>query len=114
MCRKLLIALAAMLVGACALNSDWMLFDRGYSLNPAPYGEQFEIRVHLNELKQLGGDIGSAEFRRYVSERLKEHRICAGSWEQQLCAEEALCVRRTAYSVTVRGRCVPSDDALVP
>jgi hypothetical protein len=89
------------------IDSDWMLFDSGYSVNVAPYGDEFAFRVHVNQLKQLGGDIKSAKFRLFVSERLKMHDVCPGGWEEQLCPDEASCVQRTAHSVTVFGRCIP-------
>ena len=65
------------------------------------------IRVHVNELNQLGCDIKSAEFHLYVAERLRRHGRCLGGWEEQLCAEPELCVHRTRTSVTVFGRCIP-------
>ena len=101
---------AALLAAGCGsfgLDSDYMLARSGYSLDVAPYGDEFAIRVHVNELNQLGGDIKSAEFHLYVAERLRRHGRCLGGWEEQLCADPAHCVHRTDTSVTVFGRCVP-------
>jgi hypothetical protein len=109
--RRNVLGLAAVLLlagcGAIGLDSDFMLARSGYSLDVAPYGDEFAIRVHVNELNQLGGDIKSAEFHLYVAERLRRHGRCLGGWEEQLCAEPELCVHRTRTSVTVFGRCVP-------
>ena len=98
---------AALLAAGCALDSDWMLADSGYSIALAPYADEFAMRVHLNELRQLGGDTKSARFRLFVSERLRIHGLCPGGWEEVLCAQES-CVERTDSSVTVFGRCVPT------
>jgi hypothetical protein len=98
---------AALFAAACALDSDWMLAESGYSIALAPYADEFAMRVHVNELRQLGGDIKSARFRLYVSERLRNHGLCQGGWEEVLCAQES-CVERTDSSVTVFGRCAPT------
>ena len=107
MSRHILGAVALALAAGCSLGSDWMLAESGYSLDLAPYGDEFAIRVHVNQLRQLGGDIDSPLFHHYVAERLKRHGLCPGGWERQLCAEIELCVHRTNFSVTVYGRCVP-------
>ena len=104
---KRLSVCTALLAAACALDSDWMLADSGYSIAVAPYAEEFAMRVHLNELRQLGGDTSSARFRLYVSERLRIHGLCPGGWEEVLCAQES-CVERSDTYVTVLGRCVPT------
>ena len=96
-----------LLAAGCALDSDWMLAASGYSIALAPNAEEFALRVHVNELRQLGGDTRSARFRLYVSERLKNHGVCPGGWQEVLCAQEP-CVERADYSVTVLGRCVPT------
>jgi hypothetical protein len=106
MSRQVLGAAALVLAAGCG-GSDWMLAESGYSLDVAAYGEAFAIRVHVNELRQLGGDIDSPLFHHYVGERLKRNRLCPAGWERQLCAEIEQCVHRTDYSVTVYGRCVP-------
>jgi hypothetical protein len=108
--RNVLGFAAALLLGGCGLlglDRDFMLVRSGYSLDVAPYGDEFAIRVHVNELDQLGGDIKSAQFHLYVAERLRRHGRCLGGWEEQLCAEPEHCVHRTRNSVTVSGRCVP-------
>jgi hypothetical protein len=101
------LAAVLLLAGCVGLDSDFMLARSGYSLDVAPYGDEFAIRVHVNELKQLGGDIDSARFHLYVADRLRRHGYCPGGWEEQLCADPARCVHRTRDSVTVQGRCVP-------
>src|SRR5574341_13240 len=101
-----LVVLAAMLVAACALESNWMLAESGYSIDVAAYGEEFAFRVHVNELKQRGGDIKSPQFHLFVADRLKRHGVCLADWEELLCADPALCVYRTRTSVTVYGRCL--------
>ena len=93
--------------GFLPIDSDLVLLESGYSINVAPYGDEFAIRVHVNQLKRLGGDVKTGEFRLFVSERLKIHEVCLGGWEEQLCADEASCVQRTRHSVTVFGRCLP-------
>lgn len=107
MSRQALGAVALALLAGCGLASNWMLAESGYSIDMAAYGEEFAIRVHANELRQLGGDVDSPLFHRYVAERLRRHRLCPGGWERQLCAELEQCLHRTDYSVTVYGRCVP-------
>ena len=101
---------AALFAAACALDSDWMLADSGDSIALAPYADEFAMRVHVNELRQLGGDIKSARFRLYMSERLRNHGLCQGGWEEVLCAQ-AWCVERTDSTVTVFGRCAPTWGA---
>ena len=110
MWRKYLLVWAVAMLAGCSLiglDSDLMLLDSGYSLQVAPYGEEFAFRVHVNQLKELGGDVKSAQFRLFVSERLKMHEVCPAGWEEQLCADEASCVQRRRTSVTVLGRCLP-------
>jgi hypothetical protein len=101
--RKGVLAAVLFLAGC----ESFMLARSGYTLDVAPYGDEFAIRVHVNELNQLGGDIESAQFHLYVAERLRRHGHCLGGWEKQLCAEPQHCVQRTDTSVTVFGRCVP-------
>jgi hypothetical protein len=102
--RNVLGFAAALLLAGC---ESFLLARNGYTLDVAPYGDEFAIRVHVNELKQLGGDIKSAEFHLYVAERLRRRGRCLGGWEEQLCAEPEHCVHRTRDSVTVQGRCIP-------
>ena len=42
---------AVLVVAAGCGGSDWMLAESGYSLDVAAYGEEFAIRVHVNELR---------------------------------------------------------------
>lgn len=99
---------AAVLAAGCSFTSKgfWKLVESGYSLDVAPYSNEFSIEVHVNELKQLGGDIKTAQFRLFVSQRLKQHGLCPGGWEPLVCTEDGSCVSRTRNSVTVFGRCV--------
>ena len=76
----------------------------GYSIDSENDG--FAVEVHLNQLKQLGGKVRSAEFRRFVSERLKWHHLCPLGWELLPCVDDGSCIRRTRRSVTVSGRCI--------
>jgi hypothetical protein len=111
MCNKRIMAcVAALFATGCSLiplDSDLKLIESGYSLDFDPYSDEFAIRVHVNQLKQVGGDPRSAEFSHFVSQRLVNHGFCRDGWEIQLCAEEAECIRRTRSTVTVLGRCIP-------
>ena len=103
-----LFALAAtLLLAACAVDSNWYLMDSGYSISPVS-GESdvYAIEMHLNQLKQLGGDLNSAEVRLFVNERLKWHGLCPTGWAPLACVGEGSCIQRTARSVTVTGRCL--------
>src|SRR5262245_7970875 len=97
---------AGLLAAACALDSSWMLAESGYAIDVAAYGNEFAFRVHVNELAQRGGDIKSPEFHLFVADRLKRHGVCAGGWEEELCADPDSCVHRTETTVTVYGHCV--------
>lgn len=97
----LLIAVA--LLPGCALQSNWHLMDSGYSIAPA--GDGFAMEVHLNQLKQLGGEVHSAEFRHFVGERLQWHGLCKGGWAFLNCTEDGSCIEHTRRSVTVYGYC---------
>jgi hypothetical protein len=108
--KPLLACLAALLAAGCSLiplDSDLKLIESGYSLDFDRYDDKFAMRVHVNQLKQLGGDPRSAEFNLFVSEHLARHGYCRDGWELQLCAEEDRCIHRTRSSVTVLGRCIP-------
>jgi hypothetical protein len=101
---------AALLAAGCSLiplDSGLKLLDSGYSIDMDPYGDGFSMRVHVNQLKQLGGDPRSAEFAHFVADRLADNGLCRDGWEMQLCAEEEQCIRRTRSSVIVLGRCLP-------
>ena len=104
MVKRALVALAAMLAAGCG---SWQVAQSGYRIDPAPYGEEFAMRVHVNELKRLGGDVKSTEFRVYVAERLQREGLCPAGWERQLCAKGDDCVERTNVAVTIFGRCLP-------
>jgi hypothetical protein len=106
MSRNLLSLLALLLLAGCAWRpgSNWYLMDSGYSVELAETGE-FAMEVHLNQMKQLGGDLHSAEFRRFVGERLKWERLCPSGWAFLPCTDDGSCVQRTRRSVTVYGRC---------
>jgi hypothetical protein len=85
-------------------KSNWHLADSGYSINALDSNE-FAVEVHVNQLKQLGGEINSAEFRLFVSESLKSHGLCPLGWLPLPCVEDGSCVQHTRRSVTVFGRC---------
>ena len=96
--------LAALALSGCALGSNWHLVDEGYSIQPRDDG--FAVEVHVNQLKQIGGEVHSAEFRRFVAERVKQHGVCkGGGWAFLNCTEDGSCVQHTNRSVTVYGYC---------
>ena len=100
---------ATLLLAACSVSSNLYLMDSGYSINPVegdPNG--YAIEVHVNQMKQLGNNVNSAEFRRYVSERLKWHGICPTGWQPAACVADGSCVQKSSRSVTVTGRCLTS------
>jgi hypothetical protein len=98
---------AALLGAGCALESNWFLLDSGYSINPIEGDENgYAIEMHRNQLKQLGGEINSAEFNRFVTLRLKWHGLCPNGWQPLPCVQDGSCVQHTSRSVTVPGRCV--------
>jgi hypothetical protein len=103
--RSLLPVLAALLLASCSVGSNWFLMDSGYSIDVRE-NDEFAIEVHYNQLKQLGGEIRSAEFRLFVSERLKWHGVCERGWQPLACADDGSCIQRTSRSVTVPGRCL--------
>ena len=100
----------ATLLASCAWSesSNWHLMDSGYSINPGDAASDFLVEVHLNQLKELGGDVNSPQFRQFVAERLKWHGKCPSGWAPLPCAEDGSCLQRTGRSVTVPGRCTPS------
>jgi len=108
--RRLLAAVvAALVLPACAVDSNWYLMDSGYSINPvAGQSDSYAIEVHRNQLKQLGGDVNSAEFRRFVAERLRWHGLCPQGWQPLSCVQDGSCLQQTSRSVTVAGRCLNS------
>ena len=108
MTSRLPAVLAALaLLPSCAMDSNWFLMDSGYSINPVdgdPDG--YAVEMHLNQLKQLGGEVNSAEVRLFIAERLKWHGICPKGWQPLACVQDASCIQRTSRSVTVTGRCI--------
>ena len=100
-------AFALSLLTACAVESNWSLMDSGYSINPVAGDEQgYAVEVHLNQLKQIGDDVHSAEFRLFVNQRLRWHGICPKGWQPLACVQDGSCLQRTKRSVTVPGRCI--------
>jgi hypothetical protein len=111
MLRKLPGLLATTLLVSCAwsVDSNWYLMDSGYSINPvAGDADAYVVEVHLNQVKQLGGDVNNAEFRHFVAERLKWHGFCEHGWQPLPCVADGSCIQRTGRSVTVTGRCLTS------
>ena len=107
MIKRLLGLCAASLLASCAMDSNWYLMDSGYSINPvAGDPDAYAVEVHLNQLKQLGGDVNSAKVRLFVAERLKWHGVCPAGWQPLPCVQDGSCLQRTRRSVTLTGRCV--------
>lgn len=104
--RTILIATAAAFLASCTLGSNWHLMDSGYSID---VGERdaFAFETHVNQLKQLGGDIHSPQFQLFVAERLKWHDLCPAGWTPLPCVDDGSCLQRTHRSVTIQGRCIP-------
>jgi hypothetical protein len=106
--RAALTALCACaLLSSCAWwspSSVLYLMDSGYTLDAVGESE-FAFGVHVNQLKQLGGEVNSAQFRLFVAERLKWHDMCPTGWAFLPCVQDGSCVQRTHHSVTVPGRC---------
>ena len=102
---KALLVCAALLLASCNLASNWHLMDSGYSIDTVD-GRNFAIEVHVNQLKQLGGDVNGVQFHRFVAEQLRLHDLCPSGWVLA-CIDDSSCVQRTSRSVTVPGRCAP-------
>jgi len=101
--------LAAGLLASCAVDSNWYLMDSGYSINPIQGDpEGYAIEVHLNQLKDLGGDVNSARFRLFAAQHMKWHGLCPAGWQPLSCVQDGSCVQHTRRSVTVPGRCLES------
>ena len=99
----------ALLLASCAVGSNWYLMDSGYSINPVDGDARaYAVEVHLNQLRDLGGEVNSPRFRHFVAERIKWHGFCEHGWELLTCVQDGSCVQRTRRSVTVPGRCVSS------
>lgn len=104
---RFLAACALALLVSCSARSDWHFFSSSYSINPAIDGD-YAFEVHVNQLKQFGGNVNSPEFRHFVLERLSWHEGCDGGWRLLPCVADGSCVLRTRLSVTVFARCAKS------
>lgn len=104
-----LLLCSATVLASCAgaESSKWHLLDSGYAIN-ASDPSHVSVRVHVNQLKQLGGEVNAPEFRQFVAERLKWHGMCPAGWAPLPCVEDGSCLERTKSSVTVPGRCTES------
>ena len=101
-----LLCLTAVLLAGCATESNWYLMQSGYSINPvAGEDSTYAIEVHRNQLRQLGNDVNSAEFRLFVVHQLRNHGLCPAGWQPLPCVRDGSCVQHTKRSVTVTGRC---------
>jgi hypothetical protein len=106
--HRLLSLCATALLASC-VGSNWHLMDSGYSINPVDGDpDAYAVEMHVNQLKQLGGNVNSLEFRHFVAESMRWHGICPGGWEPLACVQDGSCVQHTRRSVTVPGRCVTS------
>ncbi|HSA69056.1 MAG TPA: hypothetical protein VLC73_12795 [Burkholderiales bacterium] len=105
----ILLLSSATVLASCAWSesSKFHLLDSGYSIN-AIDPIQVSIEMHVNQLKQLGGEINAPQFRQFVAERLKWHGTCPFGWAPLPCVEDGSCVHRSRSSVTVPGRCTES------
>ena len=101
-----LLLCSATILASCA-GSKWHLLDSGYSIN-ANDPSDVSVTVHVNQLKQLGGEVNAPQFRQFVAERLKWHGMCPAGWTPLPCVEDGSCLERTKSSVTVPGRCTES------
>jgi hypothetical protein len=106
--RKAILAALPVLLASCATPewSNWHLLDEGYAINRGE-NDTVAIEMHLNQLKRLGGDVNSADFRLFVAERLKWHGLCPKGWSPLPCVEDGSCVQHTSRSVTIFGECEP-------
>ena len=103
--KRMLVPCVALLLASCSATT-WKLAASGYSIIPGPNSGEFAIAVHLNQLKDLGGDVKSPSFRLFVAKHLEWEGVCAHGWEPLPCADDGWCVSRGRHSVTVYGRCV--------
>jgi hypothetical protein len=104
--RKIPLLCTATLLASCAWSesSNWHLMDEGYAID-AKSESEVSVEVHLNQLKALGGDVKTPQFRQFIADRLKWHGKCPSGWAPLPCAEDGSCLQRTKRSVTVPGRC---------
>lgn len=96
---------AAVLLAACN-STEWGVHGASYAINPAPGSPEFSFAVHVNQLKQLGGDVKTPQFQHFMGERLKRVGLCPGGWEVLPCTADGSCVRNVRHTVTVYGRCL--------
>ena len=109
MMQSLLAGVLALLLASCAVGSNWYLMDSGYSINPVEGdADAYVVEVHLNQLRQLGGEVKSAEFHLFVAERMKWHGFCPAGCRLLPCVQDGSCVLHTRRSVSVPVRCVTS------
>ena len=102
-----LLACASLALAGCGTGSGgWSLFDSGYSID-AKSETDFIFEVHVNQLKQLGGEVNGARFKVFVAERLKWYGMCPAGWAPLSCVADQSCVQRTSQTVSVPGRCNP-------
>ena len=105
-----LLACASLALAGCGTGSGaWNLFDSGYSID-ASTDSNFVFEVHVNQLKQLGGEVNSPRFQLFVAERLKWYGMCPAGWTPPQCVDDGSCVKRTDRIVAVPGRCVSYDS----
>lgn len=106
--RRLCLA-PVLLLASCAMDSNWYLMQSGYSINPVDGDDNaYAIEVHVNQLRQLGGDVNTPEFRLFVIHQLRNHGLCPVGWQPLPCVRDGSCVQHTKRSVTVTGRCLGS------
>jgi hypothetical protein len=106
-----------MLLAGCAyLTSDenWQVVERGYALGRAPYGNEFSMQVHVNELAAVGGDVHGPRFALYVGERLRRNGLCPEGWQFLECTVDESCLLRSANAVKLFGRCLGQAHLLMP
>ena len=99
-------AVCALLILTACNAAEWGVHATGYTINPAPDSPEFSVAVHVNQLKQLGGDVKTPQFRQFVDARLKRIGLCPGGWKAMPCTEDGSCVREVRHTVTMFGRCL--------
>lgn len=101
---KRVFACASLALAGCTSGSGWHLFDSGYRID-ASSPSDFVFEVHVNQLKQLGGEVNGPQFKRFVAERLKWYGMCPVGWTSPPCVDDGSCIQRTSSTVAVPGRC---------
>jgi hypothetical protein len=102
--KRLLACTSVVLAGCASGSGEWHLFDAGYSIDAASPSD-FVFQVHVNQLKQLGGDVNTPKFKLFAAERLKWYGMCLAGWTPLPCADDGSCIERTSSTVSVPGRC---------